>query len=246
MAEETSAEFDIVIPVGSFDIDMLHTQIEYTKRNVIGFRNIYIISYDDSVHIEGCITVSESIFPFSIETVSGIHGPNRRNGWYLQQLLKLYAGFVIPNILDRYLVIDCDTLFTKPTTFIHEGKSLLNYGTEYHIPYFDHMKRLHPSLTRTYESTSGICHHMMLDTKYVRELLNMVESRHSDTFYNVFLKNVVDFYGSGASEYEIYFNFMMTNHYNDVLIRPLNWKNTGNLDDLNKNYHYISYHWHMR
>ena len=31
---------------------------------------------------------------------------------------------------------------------------------------------------------------------------------HNDLFYNIFLKNVTDLNGSGASEYEIYFNYM--------------------------------------
>lgn len=56
----------------------------------------------------------------------------------------------------------------------------------------------------------------------------MVELNHNDTFYNVFLKN------SGASEYEIYFNFIFYKFKDNVVIRPLKWKNTD--------YDYISYH----
>jgi len=103
--------FDIVIPVGPNDSNILKHQIEYTKKNIVGYRKIYIISYDKSINVDGCNIISEDIFPFSLKTVAQFHGKTSRNGWYLQQLLKLYAGTIIPDILDKYLVIDADTFF---------------------------------------------------------------------------------------------------------------------------------------
>jgi flavorubredoxin len=75
--------FDIVIPVGPNDNDIIYKQIEFTKKNIIGYRNIYLICYDPNIIIDGCITINENIFPFSLETVSNIHGQLSRNGWYL-------------------------------------------------------------------------------------------------------------------------------------------------------------------
>ena len=163
--------FDIVIPVGPNDKDIIQKQIEYTKINIIGYRNIYLICYDPSINIKGCITINENIFPFTIQTVSNFHGKLDRNGWYLQQLLKLYAGKVIPNILDKYLIIDSDTFFYKPTIFIENNKCLYNYGTEYHKPYFDHMLRLDKELVKCDVNKSGICHHMIFETKYINEII---------------------------------------------------------------------------
>ena len=60
--------FDIIIPIGPSDIDIVKEQIVFTKKNIIGYRNIYLISYDPSVSIDGCITINETIFPFSIIT----------------------------------------------------------------------------------------------------------------------------------------------------------------------------------
>ena len=238
--------FDIVIPIGPNDIEVIHKQIEYTKINIIGYRNIYIISYDDSIYIDGCITIPETIFPFSLDTVSQFHGKSTRNGWYLQQLLKLYAGFVIPNIVDKYLVIDSDTFFLKPTHFFQEDKCLYNYGIEYNDYYFTHMKSLHPTLVKMDPHKSGICHHMMFETKYVKELLLKVQKQHADYFYNVFLKNVHEVNGAGASEYEIYFNYMLYNYPNHIIIRPLHWKNTDVMSDIHNDYDYISYHHYLR
>lgn len=238
--------FDIVISVGPKDMDVIKLQIEYTKQNIIGYRNIYLISCDATLQIDGCITISENIFPFSIETVAKYHGKLDRNGWYLQQLLKLYAGFIIPNILDKYLVIDADTFFLKPTTFYENGKGLYNYGNEYHIPYFEHMVKLHPELRKMDEIKSGICHHMLFETRYIKEIFDIIEKNHDDVFYNIFLQNVSDPSGSGASEYEIYFNYMLDKHSNDVIIRKLNWENSRTLYLNNNNYDYISYHWSGR
>jgi hypothetical protein len=191
--------------------------------------------------------ISEDIFPFSLKTVSNIHGELSRNGWYLQQLLKLYALLVIPGILDRCLVIDSDTFFLKPTRFInHDNQCLYASGCEYHSLYFDHMSRLNIELSKVYNNRSGICHHMMFEKVYITEIMNKIEEKHNDTFYNVFLKLVTDVTGAGASEYEIYFNYVLQYHNDKVKIRDLKWINSRSLTELNSNFDYISYHWHMR
>jgi hypothetical protein len=237
-------QYDIVIPVGPNDIEQLKKQIVYTKKNIVGYRNIYIISYDPSITIDGCIIIPETIFPFSINTVEKYHGKLSRNGWYLQQLLKLYAGIIIEGIMDKYLVIDSDTYFLKPTTFIEDNICLYNYGSEYHEPYFIHMKKLHPSLEKYY-NISGICHHMIFEVEYIKQLFNLIEQQHDDLFYNIFLENVTDYSLSGASEYEIYFNFMLLYNKDKIKIRRLIWENVSNLNDT-ENYDYVSCHWYIR
>ena len=237
--------FDIVITVGPNDKSVIKEQMKYTKRNIIGYRNIYLICYDPSIIIDGCIAINENTFPFNIETVAKFHRKLSRNGWYLQQLLKLYAGKIIPGILDKYLVIDADTLFLKPTTFVENNKCLYNFGTEYHKPYFQHMSKLDTKLVKVDKSKSGICHHMMFETKYIDELISKIEQNHNDSFYDVFLKLVTDKKGSGASEYEIYFNYMLKNNPTKIKLRKLNWKNTKTMKT-NNNLDYISCHWYCR
>jgi hypothetical protein len=236
--------FDIVIPVGPKDQDIIQQQLEYTKKNVVGYRNIYLISSDNGLSIDQCITISENIFPFSLETVRLAHGELERNGWYLQQLLKLYAGFVIPDILDTYLVIDSDTYFLKPTSFLENGKCLYNFGYEYHQPYFQHMQSLDEQFQKKIDK-SGICHHMIFQTKYIQEIFQIVETKHNDEFYNVFLKMVTEKSGSGASEYELYFNYVIAKHFEEIKIRPLHWMNTNKII-IDAGYDYLSLHYYMR
>lgn len=238
--------FDIVIPVGPNDINFIKKQMTYTKKNIIGYRHIYLISADSSLEIPGCHLISEDIFPFSKNTVSNIHGKSPRNGWYYQQLLKLYAGRCIPNILDRYLVIDSDTVFLKKTQFIDtDNKCMYAFGSEHHKPYFIHLSKLDKEFTKIYKNKSGICHHMMFEQPILEELILRIEEKHNDTFYNVFLTNVNEIHKSGASEYELYFNYILKYHKDNIKIRPLRWKNASKIvhkDDV----HYVSVHHYKR
>jgi hypothetical protein len=239
-------EFDIVIPVGPNDASVICDQLHYTRKNILGYRNIYLIS-KSPLEIDGCIHISESSFPFTIDTVTKYHGKSKRNGWYLQQLLKLYAGSVIPGILETYLVLDSDTFFLKPTRFLEDGtgRPMYAYGKEYHVPYFNHMAKLDLSFKKISEK-SGICHHMIFQKKYLDEIFALVESRHGCKFYEAFLRlvNPSDFPHSGASEYELYFNYMLQ-HPSEIVLRNLQWKNVHKLTHSGRN-DYESVHWYMR
>ena len=86
---------------------------------------------------------------------------------------------------------------------------------------------------------------MIFETKYLDEVISKIEKNHKDLFYNVFLKMVIDRNRSGASEYEIYFNYMLKYNPTKIKLRKLNWKNVDSLQT-NNNYDYISYHWYRR
>lgn len=245
--------FDIVIPVHSKDLERLSYQINYTKKNIIGYNNIYIVSNNTDNIIKDCILINEDVFPFNIKLIIEKYNINpKRAGWYLQQLIKLYAVFFIPNILENYLVIDSDTFFMKPITFMENNKLLFNIGTEYHIPYFTHMNKLHKSLYRNYKDKSGICHHMIFNKNTLIMLINLIcnsddFNNNITKFYDIFLKNIIQSEKSGASEYEIYFNYMIKYHPDKIKIRKLNWINykknmTQNYFKSKHNYDYISYH----
>jgi hypothetical protein len=119
------------------------------------------------------------------------------------------------------------------------------------------MRRLHPLLEKQISDYSGICHHMMFETKFVKELFELVEGYHNNNtpFWRIFLREVAHelrgqngpCYSSGASEYEIYFNFMLVFHKQDMRIRMLTWKNDRRIyDNYLAHYDYISCHHYMR
>jgi len=245
--------YDIVIPVGPNDSFLLLKQLGFTQTNCIGYRNIYVVAAAEveSFVSPPCIFVDERIFPFNVSELHTYAKSDeyRRNAWYFQQLIKLYAGSVIPELLPRWLVIDADTFFLRPTSFIQDNKCLYANGTEYWPYYFEHMNRLLPGLTKV-EPISGICHHMMFEQRFVKELMDLVE-QNGDPFWITFLSKVGssdsrEAYGTaGASEYELYFNFILTFHRDEIILRPLDWANVETLD-LTLDYDYISYHHHLR
>ena len=244
------SKFDIVICVGPHDSNIIAKMIPYTIRNVIGYRNIYLVCSNPTIIVDGTITIDEKIFPFNINDLIAKFGNNNRNGWYLQQLLKLYSGNVIPDILPNYVIIDSDAFFLKPVSFMDDNnKYIYTIGNEYHIPYFNHMNKLHPSLKRVH-NYSGISHHMIMNTIHVNELFDLVETYHNkcEPFWKIFLNMIEpnEFLTSSASEYEIYFNYMNIYHKNNIIIRQLNWTNASSLNDNNKHCDFVALHWYLR
>lgn len=246
--------FDIVICLGPNDLNIINLMIEYTKNNIIGFRNIYIISYDKNIKINDCIIIDENIFPFNKNYIKNYIYPNNnlnedRSGWYFQQLLKLYAIFIIDNILDNILILDADTIFFKKTIFFENNIPLYNYSDENHLPYYEHMNKLHPSLKKEDINKSGICHHMILQKNVLIDLINMIENYHNKPFYEVFVENSNPNIISSASEYEIYFNYMLQYIPNNLFkFRKLTFSNENRKYPIRNNEDkcdYISYHWYL-
>ena len=127
---------------------------------------------------------------------------------------------------------------------------LYNYGTEYFKQYFNHIERLIPGLKKQIDNKSGICHHMIFEKKYVYEIMNICGGINS--FYGVFLNNVEEKYydNSGASEYELYFNYMLYKHREKIRIRKLKCKLDLKENDLKNfdkiKYDYVSIHWYRK
>jgi len=225
--------FDILIPVGPNEIPIIKDVIRLVNTNVKGFNKIYLVSHDETLEVEGCITINEKIFPFNKEDIANIVGESPRISWLYQQLLKLYGVNVIPNCLDNILILDSDVFVLKELEFMDGEKPIFTVGYEYTVEYHEHSKRLHPSLIRVHNDYSGISHHMVFNKKYLSELFNLIEDFHGKSFFNVFLE-VIDSSNKNdlkCSEYEIYFNFMCLYHTNDMVIRELKWGNVHYLDD---------------
>jgi hypothetical protein len=241
--------FDVVIPLGPNDINFIKNSLEKNKINILNYRKIFIVTNLKNINInefKDYELIDENSFPFNLTLIQEYLGNNTRCGWYFQQLIKLYASFIIPNILDNYLVIDSDTIFLKPTIFFEYNIPLYNYGTEYHPPYFIHMINLHPSLIK-FSNMSGITHHLIFQKNILTDLFKLVENFHNKLFYEIFLLSIEkkEILHSGASEYEIYFNFILKYYPNKYKIRKLEWLNTTKLEN-NLNCDYVSCHWYLR
>jgi hypothetical protein len=235
-------KFDVIIPYGPNDDWIIQRCIDSCKKYIEGVNKIYVIAYKD-VSLSNCIVITEDKFPFTKDYVSK-KTSKERSGWYLQQLIKLYIPRVIPNITENFLVVDADTVFYKKTTYIENGKLLYDTSEQHNLPYFEHMKRLHPELKK-YHTNSGICDQMMFNTNILEELLKMVESYNKKEFYDAFLDCITNKKGSGASEYEIYFNYMIYKHKDLIKERELKKTTKNKYEESNNTYNYITYHYYQ-
>jgi hypothetical protein len=54
------AMFDIIILLGANDVEHLKKYVHYNQKNIQNYRNMYIVSYDPTIQIDGCITIDEN------------------------------------------------------------------------------------------------------------------------------------------------------------------------------------------
>jgi hypothetical protein len=171
-------------------------------------------------------------------------------GWFLQQLLKLYAGKVLK--LGDFVLLDSDVMWFRDIRFINgtyvhptTQKPYIRYNYassgQYHGPYFASLKRI--SGVDMYDFTgsvfrSGIVHHMVVVKDVLDQLIIESEALHGNIpFWQVLLnqsaiemtcrapKEGICGAGSTLSEYELYFNYARQKFPETINFRPLLWAN---------------------
>lgn len=238
---------DVIIPCARQDLYTLRACIEGIKKNGIGIRRVIIVSKEPMIEdIEGVEWFSEAHFPFDKSSISYeifgsmkkakdfVESPLSRAGWILQQLLKLYSPFVIPDISSNVLVLDADVVFLAPTRFLtKEGGAIFHVGTEYHEPYFSHMKRALPYLQKVFPQYSGVAHHMLFQRPILADFLSQLKELHQEEPWKV-LCHCIDqryIYHSTLSEYEMYFNFTFLNT-DQCVIEKIPFKDMPDVENL--------------
>lgn len=236
---------DVIIPLGPNDEDIIFKCVESVRKNIIDVRDIHIISYK-TLEIPGATVHSEMILPFSKKDIEE-YVKKDRAGWYLQQLIKFYGPLLIPNLLENVLIVDADTIFFKRIRFMQDNIWFFDMNTFIHKPYFQSMLRLHPSFVPWKPNASGIVNVMIFNKGVIKEILNLVEDYYKEEFWKAFLKTADKESVSGASEYEIYFHYVMRKYPKNTKIRRLQYDNFGQRNHINGNgYDYVSYHWHVQ
>jgi hypothetical protein len=234
---------DIIICVGPSDARDIKALVNNVKEYIMDINKIYLIMptnvLDKYMVFDKIVeNIDENIFPFNKEYIDNLFKYPERSGWYLQQLLKIYAPIVIKNILNKYIIIDADLKFYNKINFFENEILLFNIdNTIVWNPYIVHMKRLCSRIDiKTHKS--GITNLMPMKRHIIEKLINVVESEHNEVFWKVFLNKVDSKYynHSGASEYEILFNFTLTFFPNECKIRPILFKNN---DRFSYNYNLV-------
>lgn len=263
----SSDTYDLVIPVGPKDVEFVVQVLPTLWQNVEGLRTIHLVTgatieewppswpleWSNNIHV-----VKEEEFPFAASDVLACSIRADRVGWYLQQLYKLYAARVIPDLTPNFVVWDADTLLLTPQRFFVAGTGVGRFGLgdQYHGEYFRHMSALHPSLRRQDPALSGICNFMPFYAPFLDEMMHLVEDHHRSSylpFWQLFLRAVNLTTMSGASEFEMYFNFLLAYHPEglELMDPPLRFDNFRSCspsaaEQASPQFDVVSVHWYLR
>lgn len=206
---------------------------------------------------------SENLYPFTKDDVAleiGRGDKAKRDaffyrshppGWFYQQLLKLYAAFVIPDISSNVLVIDADSVFLNPVEFLgknHAGLLCTSRDRKTKSHYVHHANRLLPNYKRVNPHLNSVHHHMLFQKPILDDLFADVENKHGVPLWKAFCR-CVDLHEKGASEYEVYYNYALR-HCKDVKLRAIKRRSSGNINKLDRyrkdGFHLVSFHSYMR
>lgn len=209
---------DAVIPFHEKDISTIEKCCD-SLRDVLDVKRIFLISKNDP-NVPNTIFISEREFTnivplFHIQDIWNISRSKYayRSGWIYQQLLKLGASELIPDLSDDYIISDTDIIFlSDPYEGVPSGMYPYDraYKGEYHDPY-----RLNYARLMKEQTTAGfsfINHHMVKNKFRIAELKKFIEERNSVRWDHAII-NALDLesFSDFASD-DLYGNWMYKYH----------------------------------
>ncbi|MCH9811252.1 hypothetical protein K0U07_00640 [bacterium] len=229
-----AGRIDVILPVHKKDAPNLDDIISAVEERVADIGRIIVVSKRRFTN--RAEWVSEDEYPFTIEDVAdeiggeGGIGTNIRRGWYYQQLLKFYAHYVIEDLSEDILILDSDTIPTKPISFFDEdGRVYMDYRRlNYRRSYKRHTNLMLCDSCTIRNRENPVVHHMVFSKTIMDDLFAMVEEKYGKPFWQVFANLVLPphkcskgvFY-AGASEYMIYYFFATSCHTDKVKKRAI-------------------------
>ena len=227
-------KIDVIIPSCKKDVDTLDLCIEAIKKNVKDVNRIIVVSREKLT--DNAEFFAEEKLPYSIKDVGDIIGFHHKIFNYYSDLIQATAAMVIPDLSNNVLICDSDTIFLNPIEFIDdEGRAL--YCPSYdipanvtHHPYLEHAEKMIPGLKKQ-TRYSGIVHHILLQRHILQEIYDKVEKRTGMPFWKATLtaatedfeclprKPKIENSPLRMTIYELYFNYVLKYHANDVSLR---------------------------
>lgn len=248
---------DVVIPVIEKDLGALPLTLQGIRTNLahpvgdiilVGPKKSSVRTFSKKYK---CRFVDENYAaPLPLQSIHYTSNGIDRAGWLFQQLIKLNASTIVNT--KRFLVIDADTVLTRPQIMTYGNRPIANHSDEFHIPYFTAYQKIIGK--KPGSSMSFVSHYMLFDTTILDKLHKEIESLHKKSWWQAILDSLDYNEFSAFSEYELYGNFCLSNR-----VRPLRlyWFNKTltiqNLTDFsdedvltNNNYKSISFHAHEK
>ena len=207
---------------------------QYIVRFIAAKRNkVYVpdgeVDFFKSITPSAFEVVGESIFTQHFAGEIKRRRPTRiadQFGWYLQQLIKLYA-IKACNPNEVVLIWDADTVPIRPLSFVDaQGKLVYYKSDEHHPPYFETIARLLDLRKKVDFSFIAQC--FVLKASWFGDFCRQLEERHQTGWVKALLDSIDFEEGNGFSEYETLGTFI-SHHYPDQITYSDNpWLRLGN------------------
>lgn len=140
-----------------------------------------------------------------------------RSGWLFQQMIKLGWSFV--SDATAYIVIDADTIITRPLNFVDSGIYIMYLSEEWQESYASAVHQVVGFRDRSL--LSYVSHMMIFDAENVRQMLSEIESNQSASWTDVIAATRSLDAMSCFSEYQLYGSWMKQRHPDKVRSAPL-------------------------
>ncbi len=253
----TCDPIDVIIPCHEKDTPILEMCLAGIRENGENIGNIYVISKERLT--DQAEWIEETIFPFTkLSIASKVLGSEKlakaylklntnKAGWVYQQLLKFYAPLLLPKCSSNVLILDADTVFLNPVSFLtNEGCPLFTPCENKCDLYFAHMKKFLPEVNPD-KTITAVSNHMLFQRAVLEDLFSEVETAHQKPFWEAFC--LCSHFTCLPSEYEIYYHFL-SSRSDQPQLRRLKWANLSNPSQIpayrETGHHFVSLHSYMR
>ncbi|GBF83933.1 DUF6492 family protein [Aphanothece sacrum] len=209
---------DVLIPVIKKDLSTLPLVIESLKYVSHLIKDIIIVAPDEReiknlAFEKKCKFVDENtVLTIQKKDINYIVNGRDRSGWIFQQLIKL-NGEKLGNC-EHYLVVDADTIFLRPQSFIHRDKVVFNCADKYRLEYFKTLQKLLGYKNHDFLPLSFISHHILFEKGKLLDFKNAIELYHKKPWFLAIIDCLDKKEWCSFSEYESYGHFCYINYSN--------------------------------
>lgn len=241
---------DLLITLIDKDIIVAEKCIESVKLHSLNkIRNVYIVAPDTIIIRDFCkrfkcdFIDEDLVSPYTSKELLSKGIGKQRVGWIKQQLIKLNSDSLSP-LLDRYLIMDADTILLKKQFFSKDNYDVLKFSDEFHFLYKISSKLILGSFF--YSFKSFIAHHQLIHKTTLTEMKSHISQLHKKEWYDVFIETAIK-NSNYVSEYELYAQFCIINKNQNVMQQYWfnvnnRFKNIEKLNEIHPRTQSISFH----
>ena len=160
----------VMIPCSSKDFPMLPTVIYAARSNIRNpILEITVVTPDVELvpkNLGSVKILSDNHFLGQPKVKNLLADIKMDSGWIKQQLIKIL--FCLQSTESNILILDADTILTKPKLYVSGNTQILSFAYEYHSPYIQHLKSFFP-LVHDFGLTF-VTHHQLWQKDIVEDI----------------------------------------------------------------------------